>query len=739
MMLFSRIHRAGHYARTRGLTVRVYSTSELKKIRNIGVLAHIDAGKTTTTELMLHYAGVTRSAGDVDDGDTVTDFLQQERERGITIQSAAVKFDWNKHHLNLVDTPGHVDFTIEVERSLRVMDGGVLVLDGVAGVQPQTLTIWRQANSYAVPCIFYVNKLDREGADHEHVLSTMRDKLGVRPVLLQLPLGQSQELNGVVDLVDMQVHHWNYSSAKARDSQAYEKSSLSDFKSVLEDADLMSEVNDQRLKIIEQLADHDELIADKYLEDEHVSADEMRDSIRRLTRSRQIAPVLLGSSLRGIGVQPLLDAVTAYLPSPADEEVVVGQKCIASKGGKEGIRIQVSEEEVTRRACPDEDLCALAFKVVYDRRRGCLTYFRVYSGTMKQGSPLLNTTQGSKERPLKLLQMFAGSSTEVPEIETGNIGVAIGLKNTITGDTLVQVNDPSPIRLRSVAVPPPVFTCAIEISSSADQSDFEETLRYMQKEDPSFHVTFNEETGQTLISGMGELHLDIVRDRLVREHGFDATCGAVQVAYRETIAEPVVSTYESTKVVGGKEYPLNIKLEVDPSQSPEFVVSPQTNGPLDGDTMTALKEGYQDGLGRGPLAGFPLHDVSVKVLDLDAGPGCPPAIYRAGISQAILSAVSQTATNLIEPVMQVEITVDPTHVGGVLSDVTSHRRGTVSDVSQGKLGSVINAEIPLAELVGYSTHLRSMTHGTGSFTMEFKQYAEMGHEQDRVLATLQGW
>ena len=672
----------------------------IERIRNIGLMAHIDAGKTTTTERILYYTGRTHKIGEVHEGTATMDWMEQEKERGITITAAATTCFWKNYRINIIDTPGHVDFTIEVERSLRVLDGAIAVLCAVGGVEPQTETVWRQADKYGVPRIVFVNKMDRIGADFFNAVSMIEERLGAKPLVIQLPIGAESDFVGVVDLVDMKAIIWEEETLGAK----YHYAEIPD--------DLKDMAEEYREKLLEALADVDESIMEKYLEGEEISVDEIKKAIRKGTISLQLFPVLCGSAFKNKGVQPLLDAVVDYLPSPVDLPPI------------KGVNPDTGEEE-ERPPREDAPFCALAFKVMVDPYVGQLVYFRVYSGVMKSGDTVLNTRRGKKERIGRLLRMHANKREEITEVRAGDIAAAVGLKDVITGDTLC---DPAhPIVLEAMEFPDPVISVAIEPKTKADQDKLGNALSKLAQEDPSFRVKFDEETGQTLISGMGELHLEIIVDRLKREFKVDANVGKPQVAYKETIRKPAKAEGKYIKQTGGRGQYGHVVIEIEPAEPGEgFVFEDRiVGGVIPREFIPAVEKGIKEALDTGVLAGYPMVDVKVKLVDgsyheVDSS----ELAFKIAASMAFKEAASKAKPVLLEPIMKVEVVVPEEYMGDVIGDLNS-RRGKIQSITERKGARVIDALVPLAEMFGYATTLRSLTQGRGTFTMQFSHYEEV--------------
>ena len=683
-----------------GVTTTAKKTS-LEKTRNIGIMAHIDAGKTTTTERILYYTGRTHRIGEVHDGAATMDWMAQEQERGITITSAATTCFWRDHRINIIDTPGHVDFTIEVERSLRVLDGAVAVFDSVAGVEPQSETVWRQADRYAVPRIAYVNKMDRIGADFTAAVQTMVDRLGANAVPIQLPIGEESEFSGIIDLIAM-----NAIVYKDDLGTDFEITPIPD-----EHADAAAAA---REVLVAAVADHDDELAEIYLDGGEIETDRLVKAIRAAVLAIAITPVLCGSSFKNKGVQPLLDAVIDLLPSPLDVLPAVGH-------------IPGTEDEVTRPADPSAPFAALAFKVMSDPFVGRLTYLRVYSGSIGTGSNIINATKDRKERLGRLLMMHANHREDVDSVSAGDIVAAVGLKSTTTGDTLTESSDP--VILERMTFPEPVIEIAIEPKTKQDQEKLATALGRLSDEDPTFRVHTDEETGQTLIAGMGELHLEIIVDRLMREFGVDANVGQPQVAYRETVRKAVQKVEgRFVRQTGGRGQFGHVYLSVEPNEAGGGYLfeSKVVGGSIPKEYIPAVDQGVQEALEGGVVAGYPIVDVKVQLVDgsyheVDSS----EIAFKIAGSMAIKEAVKRASPCLLEPVMAVEVVVPKEFVGTVVGDLTS-RRGRIGGMeSRGSTAEVIEAQVPLSQMFGYATSVRSATQGRATFTMQFHSYQEV--------------
>jgi elongation factor G len=673
----------------------------LDRVRNIGIMAHIDAGKTTTTERILYYTGRTHKMGEVHEGAATMDWMAQEQERGITITSAATTAFWRDFRINIIDTPGHVDFTVEVERSLRVLDGAVAVFDSVAGVQPQSETVWRQADKYKVPRIAFINKMDRTGADFFAAVESMRDRLGANPVPIQLPIGQEEHHRGVVDLVEMK-------------GITYEDDLGETFNVEEIPAELAEQAHEYHHQLIDAIAEHDDELTETYLTDEtQVTPEMIKRALRAGTLADALTPVLLGSAFKNKGVQPLLDAVIDYLPSPLDVPPMQGLD-------------PKTQEEITRKPSLDEPFSALAFKVMSDPYVGKLTYFRVYSGQIKAGDRVLNTTTGKTERIGRILQMHANHREEREDIGAGEIAAAVGLKLTTTGDTLAV--ESAPIQLESMTFPEPVISVAVEPKTKGDQDKLAQGLQRLSEEDPTFVVSSDEETGQTLIAGMGELHLEIIVDRLKREFKVDANVGRPQVAYRETISKPAEKIRgRFVRQTGGSGQYGDVVINLypqEPGAGYEFT-DKIVGGKIPREYIAPVDQGIQEAMNSGILAGYPIVDVRVELIDgsyhdVDSS----ERAFKIAGSMAFKEAVKRAKPKLLEPMMAVEVITPEEYLGDVMGNLNS-RRGRVENLEPLGNAQVIKAMVPLSEMFGYSTDLRSMSQGRAEFTMQFDRYEEV--------------
>ncbi|NXV77619.1 RRF2M factor, partial [Atlantisia rogersi] len=704
----------------------------LCRIRNIGIMAHIDAGKTTTTERMLYYSGYIRTLGDVDDGDTVTDFMVQERERGITIQSAAVTFDWKEYRINLIDTPGHVDFTVEVERCLRVLDGAVAVFDASAGVEAQTLTVWRQADKHQIPRICFLNKMDKTRASFTYAVESIKQKLKTKPLLLQLPIGEAKTFRGLVDVVTKEKIIWK---PDLDDGKNFEQKLLLE----VDDPSLFQEVQDARNTLIEQVADLDdefaELVLGEYSENfDLIPPDKLQSAVRRVTLAQKAVPVLCGSALKNKGVQPLLDAITMYLPAPNERSYEFLQWY-------------------------KDDLCALAFKVLHDKCRGPLVFIRVYSGSLKPQSAVYNINKSCTERMSRLLLPFADQQIEIPSLMPGNIALTVGLKQSATGDTIVSskasavaaarragrdagekksTSDTESLLLAGVEIPDPVFFCTIESPSMAKQEDLDNALSCLQREDPSLKVKLDPDTGQTILCGMGELHIEIIHDRIKREYGIETYLGPLQIAYRETILNAAQATDVLDRTVGDKRHCVTAELEVRPrfgekaTTKPVIEYAPSVIEMLPKELQAAIENGITNACIQGPLLGFPVQDIDVTVQSLTVHSDTSHTMVSACVSHCMQKALKKARIQILEPLMNLEITVSEDHLSAALADL-AQRRGSIQEIQSRQDNRVVVAAVPLAETMGYSTVLRSLTSGSATFTLELASYQALNSQEQRAL------
>ena len=685
----------------------------LKDTRNIGIMAHIDAGKTTTTERILFYTGVNHKIGEVHEGAATMDYMEQEQERGITITSAATTAFWNGNRINIIDTPGHVDFTVEVERSLRVLDGAVAVFSAVDGVQPQSETVWRQADKYEVPRMAFLNKMDRVGADFNMCVNDIKEKLGGNGVPIQLPIGAEDSFEGIIDLITMKEYLFKDDTMGA----SYD---IADVR-----AELLEEAQAAREHMLESVVETDDELMEKYFGGEEITEEEIKKAIRIATISGVIVPVLCGTAFKNKGIQPLLDAVVAYMPSPLDVGAVKG---IDPK----------TEEPMERQPSDEEAFSALAFKILTDPFVGRLSFFRVYSGVLNKGSYVLNSTKGKKERMGRLLQMHANKREELDVVYSGDIAAAVGLKETTTGDTLCDEN--KPIILEKMEFPDTVIQIAVEPKTKADQEKMGTALAKLAEEDPTFKVTSNQETGQTLISGMGELHLEIIVDRMKREFKVEANVGKPQVAYRETIngAADVEEKYAKQSGGRGQYGHVKIKVEANPDKGYEFI-NQITGGAIPREYIPAVDKGIQEALEAGVVAGYPVQDVKVTLYDgsyheVDSS----EMAFKIAGSMAIKKAMRAANPILLEPIFKVEVTTPEEYMGDVIGDLNS-RRGQVSGMTDRNNAKIINAQVPLAQMFGYATDLRSKTQGRASYSMEFEKYVQVPNNiAQQVIAERQG-
>jgi elongation factor G len=686
----------------------------LAKTRNIGIMAHIDAGKTTTTERILYYTGKNYKIGEVHEGAATMDWMPQEQERGITITSAATSCEWKGHRINIIDTPGHVDFTVEVERSLRVLDGAVAVFDAVAGVEPQTETVWRQANKYGVPRMCFVNKMDRIGADFFRCVDMIRDRLDAAPAVVQLPIGSEANFKGVVDLINMQ-------------AVVYDDVLGEQFQVVDIPAELVADAEHWRHELIEALSTFDDDITEKYIGEEEITADDLRRALRAGTLGSQVVPVLCGSAFKNKGVQPMLDAVVDFLPSPLDIPPTQGTDL-------KGV------DALDRGADEEQPFAALAFKVMSDRYVGRLTYFRVYSGRLEKGSTILNSTKDRKERIGRILEMSANDREDKDWVYAGDIMAAVGLKNTTTGDTLC---DPGhPIILEQMTFPEPVIQVAVEPRTKADQDKLSKALYALSEEDPTFRVHTDEETNQTIIAGMGELHLDILVDRMKREFSVEADVGKPQVAYRETIRKPIEKVEERyVRQTGGRGQYGHVVISLEPTGPGggyEFV-DKISGGVIPKEYIPSVDAGIQDALSGGVLAGYPLVDVRATLTygsyhDVDSS----EMAFKIAGSMALKKAAKLASPVLLEPIMAVEVVMPDEYMGDVIGDLSA-RRGKVEGMEQRGTSQVVRAQVPLAEMFGYATDLRSRTQGRATYTMQFHSYQEVPESVSKeIIARVTG-
>lgn len=681
----------------------------LDRYRNIGIIAHIDAGKTTTTERILFYTGKTHRIGNVDDGNTVTDWMEQERERGITIVSAAVSAEWKGYQINIIDTPGHIDFTAEVQRSLRVLDGGIVIFDAVQGVEPQSETVWRQADRYGVPRICFVNKMDRLGASYERTIDMIRQRLGANPVAVQMPIGVESSFVGVIDLITMRAITW--------DDDTGREASEGDIP-----PELLPQALEMHARMVEQIAETDDNLTLKYLEGQEISADELRIGLRQAVIEGKATPVFCGSSLRNKGVQPVLDAVIDYLPSPADIPAVIGHH-------------PRTGDEVVRPAEDDAPLSALVFKIVTDPYVGRLAYVRVYSGKLTQSGMVYNSSKDRRERVGRLLRMYADRREDINEVLAGDIGAILGMKDTFTGETLSDPNHL--VILENITFPTPVISVAIEPKTTADQDKMAEALRKLSEEDPTFVVRSDEETGQTLISGMGELHLEVLVDRMLREFRVQARVGKPQVAYRETITSPVPrAEYRYVKQTGGRGQYGHVLLEITPGEPGSGVLF--ENGIIGGviprEYIPGVEKGVREAAESGVVAGYPVTDIKIRLYDgsfheVDSS----EMAFKMAATFAFKEGIQRAGPVLLEPIMKVEALAPEEFLGDIIGQLNA-RRGEIQgmEVRPGN-AQAVRAMVPLAEMFGYATDLRSATQGRGVFSMEFDHYARVSESVARAI------
>lgn len=682
----------------------------LDRYRNIGIIAHIDAGKTTTTERILFYTGKTYRMGNVDDGTTVTDWMAQERERGITIVSAAVTAEWKGYRINLIDTPGHIDFTAEVQRSLRVLDGGVVVFDAVQGVEPQSETVWRQADRFGVPRICFANKMDRVGASYERTIQSIRDRLGANPLAMQIPIGLEADFIGMVDLLEEKaVYYDDETGVEPRISEI--------------PADLKEEAAHRRAELVERIAELDDTLTEKFLEGQAISVDELKAALREGVLGMRVTPVFCGTSLRNKGVQLVLDAVVDYLPSPLDVPPVTGT-------------LLRDDSQVQRKPDNSEPLSALVFKIVTDPYVGRLAYLRVYSGMLKKGGTVMNGGKSQRERIGRLLRMYADRREDIEELGAGDIGAILGLKNSFTGDTL---SDPSaPLLLESISFPEPVISIAIEPKTKADQDKMSDSLSKLAEEDPTFKIRQDENTGQTIISGMGELHLDVLVDRLLREFKVQANVGRPKVAYREAISKPVMDiNYKYTKQTGGRGQYGHVVINIEPLDNGSGIVFEEKvrGGSVPKEYIPAVEKGIYEAAESGVLAGYPMTDLKVTLTDgsfheVDSS----ELAFRMAAIMAFREGIEKASPILLEPIMKVEIIIPEEYTGDIIGQINARSGSILGMDSRFGNTQAIKAEVPLAEMFGYATELRSGTQGRGVFTMEFQHYAQVSESvKKRIL------
>lgn len=680
----------------------------IERYRNIGIIAHIDAGKTTTTERVLKYTGKTYKDGSVDDGTTVTDYMPQERERGITIVSAAVSVTWKDHQINIIDTPGHIDFTAEVQRSLRVLDGGVVVFDAVQGVEPQSETVWRQADRYHVPRICFINKMDRVGASYENTIQMVRDRLGANPIAVQFPIGVEADFRGVVDLIDEKAYFWENEGEDPLETEVPD--------------DLQVEIEQLRSEMIEKIAELDDDLTIKYLEGEEITPEELKAALRKGVLANEATPVYAGTALRSKGVQPVMDGVINYLPSPLEIPPVVGIN-------------PNSEQEEERPADDQAPLSALVFKIVTDPYVGRLAYLRIYSGKVTKGSKVYNSTKGKRERIGRLIRMYADDREDIDEVYAGDIAGVLGLKGSSTGDTLCDAANS--IILESISFPDPVISVAIEPKTVADQDKLSLALQKLSEEDPTFHVRADENTGQTIISGMGELHLEVLIDRMLREFRVQARVGSPRVAYRETITRPVEKLDQRyVKQTGGRGQYAHVVLKLLPADAGEGVTFENkiVGGAIPKEFIPGVEKGIKDAADSGVLAGYPVADIHVILIDgsfheVDSS----EMAFRVAGSMAFRAGLQKGSPVLLEPMMMVEVLTPEEYLGDIIGQLNARRGEILGMEMRPGNAQAVRASVPLAEMVGYVTELRSGTQGRGVFTMEFDHYAQVFEKVAREI------
>lgn len=695
----------------------------IERYRNIGIIAHVDAGKTTTCERMLYYSGVIQRCGDVDTGDTVMDHLDMERERGITITSAVNTFYWRKHAINVIDTPGHVDFTIEVERSVRVLDGAVVIIDAVAGVEAQTETVWNQASRNDVPAIVFINKMDRDGASFSKSLQSLEEKLYIKPFPIQMPTTQGKQFKEVVDLLSMEIMTWDE-----------EDQGFTIHKSPINDEITLKRAQSAREKLLESIANHDEIFMDLFLDAQKITEKDIKSALKRITLSRQGVVVLCGASKINVGVHPVLDCIVDYLPSPLEKSPPAYDE----------------EGNLTTIKCDSNGpLCALAFKVVNDKKKGMITYVRVYSGSLKQAHKVLNSNVSKEERPMQLFRIKADDIDPINEIAAGDIAATLGLKNTRSGDTLV---DPSKkkYKLKGMSIPKPVFFASIFPDSPSYETELKKILENIQLEDPSIEITENTETGQQLVCAQGELHMEIIKDRLFNHYKAKASLGELEIAYRSSIGREITQDFTKTLVVtGGKQETVTINLTLTHSETDgnTFEISSKCklmelanhNKKVAFEIRDALQNGAQDAFRNGFPSGFQFHDIHVTVNSIECDSGVSIGTMRTIVWMAILNIAKQSSPILVEPVMSVNIQVGETHLRNVISDFSGRRRGTIHEQTGEKHSKFLKGKVPLKELLGYASDLRSMTKGTGFFSMEFDSYQELPNKFRKSILEKYGY
>ncbi|MGL5951398.1 MAG: elongation factor G [Cetobacterium sp.] len=686
----------------------------LEMTRNIGIMAHIDAGKTTTTERILFYTGVAHKIGEVHEGAATMDWMEQEQERGITITSAATTCFWKNHRVNIIDTPGHVDFTVEVERSLRVLDGAVAVFSAVDGVQPQSETVWRQADKYGVPRIAFFNKMDRIGANFEMCVNDIREKLGSNPVPIQLPIGAEDDFEGVIDLLEMKEIVW------PKDSDNGQNFELRDIR-----AELAETAEEARNFMIESVVETSDELMEKFFGGEEISVEEINTALRAATLANTIVPVTCGTAFKNKGVQSLLDAIITYMPAPTDKGII------------KGTDVKNDELEITREIADESPFAALAFKVMTDPFVGRLTFFRVYSGVLTKGSYVLNSTKGKKERMGRILQMHANKREEIEVVYCGDIAAAVGLKDTTTGDTLCA--EDAPIVLEKMEFPEPVISVAVEPKTKADQEKMGLALSKLAEEDPTFRVKTDEETGQVIISGMGELHLEIIVDRMRREFKVESTVGKPQVAYRETITAAQDQEVKYAKQSGGKGQFGHVKITLEPNPGKEFeFVNKISGGAIPREYIPAVEKGCREALEAGVVAGYPMVDLKVTLYDgsyheVDSS----EMAFKIAGSMALKQAAIKAKPIILEPIFKVEVTTPEEYMGDIIGDVNS-RRGMIGGMTDRNGAKIINAKVPLSEMFGYATDLRSKSQGRATYSMEFEEYAQVPSSVQKAIQEQRG-
>lgn len=686
----------------------------LEMTRNIGIMAHIDAGKTTTTERILFYTGVAHKIGEVHEGAATMDWMEQEQERGITITSAATTCFWKNHRVNIIDTPGHVDFTVEVERSLRVLDGSVAVFSAVDGVQPQSETVWRQADKYEVPRMAFFNKMDRVGANFEMCVNDIREKLGSNPVPIQLPIGAEEDFEGVIDLIEMKEIVW------AKDSDNGQNFEVRDIR-----AELLDAAEEARTFMIESVVETSDDLMEKFFGGEEISTDEINHALRLATIANKIVPVTCGTAFKNKGIQSLLDAVIKYMPAPTDRKII------------NGTDMKDSEIALTREITDEAPFSALAFKIMTDPFVGKLTFFRVYSGVLEKGSYVLNSTKGKKERMGRILQMHANKREEIEVVYCGDIAAAVGLKDTTTGDTLCAEN--APIVLEKMEFPEPVISVAVEPKTKADQEKMGLALSKLAEEDPTFRVKTDEETGQVIISGMGELHLEIIVDRMRREFKVESTVGKPQVAYRETITAAQDQEIKYAKQSGGKGQFGHVKITLEPNPGKEFeFVNKVTGGAIPREYIPAVEKGCREALDAGVVAGYPLVDVKVTLYDgsyheVDSS----EMAFKIAGSMALKQAAAKAKPVILEPIFKVEVTTPEDYMGDIIGDLNS-RRGMIGGMIDRNGAKIITAKVPLSEMFGYATDLRSKSQGRATYAMDFEEYAQVPNSVQKAIQEQRG-